>query len=42
MKIIKYCPQLQKHFQNTIIFENTLHIKENTIKIYLIIIQEVK
>ena len=28
-KIMKYFPQLQKHFQNSLIFENTLDIQEN-------------
>ena len=43
-KIMKYNPQIQieKHFQNSIIFENTLDIQENVIKKYLIIIREIK
>lgn len=42
MKIMKYFPQLQKHFRNTIIIENTLDVQENAIKKYLMIIQEIK
>ena len=40
-KIMK-CPQLQKHFQNSLIFEKTLDIQENTIKQFFIIIREIK
>ena len=43
MKIMKYFHQLQKHIQNTMLFENMLEIQENIIVNYLlIIIQEIK
>ena len=35
MKIMKYFPQLQNHFQKTLIFENTREIQKNAIKKYL-------
>lgn len=42
MKTMKYFPHLQKHFQNIIIFGNSVDIQENAIKNDLMIIQEIK
>ena len=41
-KFMKYFPQLQKHFKNSLIFENALDIQGNAINRYLIIIREIK
>jgi len=42
MKILKYFPYLQKHFQATESFENSIITQDHTIKKYLTVIEEIK